>query len=163
MKKTSPLSYYQSLPKKRMGSGVIIRNKKGEILVLKTSYKDHWEIPGGVVEDNESPLQTAEREVYEEIGLKIKIKSCLVIHYRAGMKGQDENIMFVSDGGILTNLNKLKLDGKEIVEAKFVSFEQAVKLVGTRIGSRLSFCKQALKEKRTIYLESTKKMKPRAF
>lgn len=163
MKKTSPLSYYQSLPKKRMGSGVIIRNKKGEILLLKTSYKDHWEIPGGVVEENESPLQTAEREVYEEIGLKINIKSCLVIHYRAGMKDQDENIMFVSDGGILENLNKLKLDGKEIVEAKFVSFEKAVKLVGTRIGSRLPFCKQAIKEKRTIYLESIKKMKPTAF
>jgi 8-oxo-dGTP pyrophosphatase MutT (NUDIX family) len=87
MKKSSPLSYYQSLPKKRMGSGVIIRNKKGEILLLKTSYKDHWEIPGGGVEENESPLQAAEREVYEEIGLNIKIKSCLVIHYRAGMKG----------------------------------------------------------------------------
>jgi len=163
MKKSSPLSYYQSLPKKRMGSGVIIRNKKGEILLLKTSYKDHWEIPGGGVEENESPLQAAEREVYEEIGLNIKIKSCLVIHYRAGMKGQDENIMFVSDGGILENLNKLKLDGKEIVEAKFVSFEQATSLVGTRIGSRLPFCKQALKEKRTLYLESIKKMKATAF
>ncbi len=146
--------YLKSLPRKRMGSGVIIRNTKGEMLVLKTTYKDHWEIPGGVVEENESPRQTAERETLEEVGLAVTISRCLVIHYRASQGEQDENIMFAFDGGIISDIAELKLDGKEIAEAKFVSFQDAAPLVGERIASRLPACEQALKEKRTIYLES---------
>lgn len=163
MKKKLPMSYYRSLPKKRMASGVIIRNTRGEMLILKTTYKDHWEIPGGVIEENESPVAAAKREVLEELGIKIEIKNCLVIHYRAGQDGQDENIMFVFDGGILPKNKILKLDKKEISEARFVNYKTAAPLVGKRIASRLPFCKQALKEKRTIYLESINSMKPHAF
>lgn len=152
-------NYYKSLPRKRMGSGVIVRNKKGEILVLKTNYKNHWEIPGGVVEKNESPKQTAERETLEEIGIKLKISKCLVIHYRSAKDKQDENIMFVFDGGV-SKYDNLKLGSNEINEAKFVTWETAVKLVGKRIASRLPFCQLALKEKRTIYLESIGTIKP---
>lgn len=153
-------NYYKSLPRKRMGSGVIIRNPKGEILILKTTYKNHWEIPGGVVEKNESPRQTAEQEVLEEIGLTINIGSCLVIHYRSAQDKQDENIMFVFDGGVITDETKLRLSRKEISEAKFLSFKDAISLVGIRITSRLSYCEQALREKRTIYLESIGNIEP---
>lgn len=161
MNNTSISDYHKSLPKKRMGSGVIIRNEKGEILILKTTYKDHWEIPGGVVEENESPVQTAERETLEEIGVKLNIDFCLVMHYRSAQLGIDENIMFVFDGGLVKNIDQLKLDPKEIAEAKFISFNDALTLVGDRLGSRLPFCEQALKEKRTIYLESVGEMMPR--
>lgn len=152
-------NYYKSLPRKRMGSGVIVRNKKGEILVLKTNYKDHWEIPGGVVEKNESPKQTAERETLEEVGIKIKIFKCLVIHYRSALEKQDENIMFIFDGGI-SSFSNLKLDNNEISEARFVSWQEAIPMLGERIASRLLYCQQALKEKRTIYLESIDRINP---
>lgn len=157
------MSYYRSLPKKRMGSGVIIRNTKGEILILKTTYKKHWEIPGGVVEENESPKQTAARETFEELGIRIKINLCLAIHYRSAQHEQDENIMFVFDGGILPSNKIIKIDNKEISEAKFVNFKKASLLVGKRIASRLPYCEQALKKRKTIYLESIKTIKPIAL
>lgn len=160
MSKDIPMSYYKSLPRKRMASGVLIRNKDGNILILKTTYKDHWEIPGGVVEENESPIQAAEREVKEEIGLDIKIDLCLVIHYRNAQNKQDENIMFVFDGGIIDDINDLKLENKEISEGKFVSIQEAMFLVGERIASRLPFCERALREKKTIYLESIDAINP---
>lgn len=153
------MEYYKSLPRKRMGSGVIIRNSNGEILVLKTAYKDHWEIPGGVVEENESPKQTAERETKEEIGLAINIQHALVIHYRSAQDGQDENFMFVFDGGT-TDKTRFQLNDKEISEARFVSFQDAIPLVGERIASRLPYCEQALREKKTIYLESIDDLQP---
>lgn len=143
-----------------MGSGVIIQNPKGEILVLKTTYKDHWELPGGVVEANESPVQTAEREAKEEIGLAAKIQSCLVVHYRAAQGPQDENVMLIFYGGVIADTAQLKLDNKEISEAKFVSFKDAAPLLGERIASRLPACEQALKEKRAIYLESIEDIAP---
>lgn len=159
-KQKSQTDFYKSLPRKRMGSGVIIQNAKKEMLVLKTSYKEHWEIPGGVVEENESPKQTAEREVLEEIGLTINISACLVTHYRSARDEQDENFMFVFDGGIIDEKTKLKIDNKEIVETKFVSFQDALPLVGVKIASRLPYCEQALKARKTIYLESIDSLQP---
>ncbi len=56
--------------------GIIIENKKGEILLLKRSANvDHeqgkWENIGGKVEENENFEQAAHREVMEELGCKI--------------------------------------------------------------------------------------------
>lgn len=143
-----------------MASGVILWNLKGEILILKTTYKDHWEIPGGVVEENESPRQTAERETFEEIGLRLTLSKCLVIHYRSPQGDQDDSIMFVFDGGLWDESQKLVLDAREIAEARFLPIKEASKLVGERIASRLSFCLQARAENRTIYLESVTTFEP---
>lgn len=47
--------YLKTLPRKRMACGVLIFNEKNELLIVKNSYKDYWSIPGGVIEENESP------------------------------------------------------------------------------------------------------------
>lgn len=57
----------------------IIRNEKGEILVLKRSDQDDhkpgvWETPGGGVDTEEAPQKALEREVKEETGLAITVK-----------------------------------------------------------------------------------------
>ncbi len=67
--------YLKNLPRKRMASGVIFFNEAGEILIVKPSYKDHWSVPGGVIDKDESPRDAALREVKEEVGLDLK--SCV--------------------------------------------------------------------------------------
>jgi 8-oxo-dGTP pyrophosphatase MutT (NUDIX family) len=37
------------------------------VLLLEPTYKNDWEIPGGIIEDNESPKECCEREVFEEL------------------------------------------------------------------------------------------------
>lgn len=60
------------------GVGVMIFNKKGEILMQKRSqhkdfYPGFWTISvGGHVGKGETYEQAAEREIYEELGIKIK-------------------------------------------------------------------------------------------
>jgi len=39
------------------------------LLLLRTTYKPTWTLPGGCVEEGESPLQACFREVEEETGL----------------------------------------------------------------------------------------------
>jgi ADP-ribose pyrophosphatase YjhB (NUDIX family) len=54
------------------GGMVFRRNPKSreiEILLIQDA-KDRWTIPKGHIEENESPKQTAEREINEETGLK---------------------------------------------------------------------------------------------
>jgi len=51
---------------------VVIQNEKGELLVLFQKKWNCWVFPGGKIELNETPLQTAKREVWEETNLIIK-------------------------------------------------------------------------------------------
>ena len=70
-KNLSPEEHYKSLPKKRSGSSVLFLNEKGELLIVKPSYKSGWLPVGGTVDDSESPSVAAQRETREEIGLDL--------------------------------------------------------------------------------------------
>ena len=41
------------------------------LLILKPSFKSGWTLPGGTVDEGESPLVAGCREVTEEVGLKL--------------------------------------------------------------------------------------------
>ena len=73
------IAYFENLPKKRMAAGVVFFDANKNLLVVKPTYKDHWTIPGGVIEENESPYETCVREVKEEFGLEIKTLTFLVV------------------------------------------------------------------------------------
>ena len=55
-------------------ASVFVVDPKTKKLLLVFHKKFHkWVQPGGHIEDNETPEETASREVYEETGLKIKL------------------------------------------------------------------------------------------
>ena len=56
------------------GVRVIILNAEHKMLIVKQHHKekDIWLVPGGGIEDGESSFEAAEREVFEETGIKVK-------------------------------------------------------------------------------------------
>ena len=52
----------------------LIENEQGELLIVKAGYKDHWSLPGGIVDAGESPLEAAVREVKEEVDIQVDPK-----------------------------------------------------------------------------------------
>jgi 8-oxo-dGTP diphosphatase len=46
----------------------------GEVLLIYRSDEEYWEVPGGKVEDDESPTQAAVREAEEEIGVEVELE-----------------------------------------------------------------------------------------
>jgi 8-oxo-dGTP diphosphatase len=66
-------AYYAALPTKRVGAGLLCRDASGRVLLVRPTYKPSWEIPGGVVETDESPAAAVAREVREELGIALFI------------------------------------------------------------------------------------------
>lgn len=72
---------------KRYGD-CIIRNEKGELLLLQRSYQDDfepgkWCLPGGKIEEGESPLEAATRELWEETNLQCLLEGPIHQEQRA--------------------------------------------------------------------------------
>src|SRR5512139_1349190 len=97
------MDFYHSLPQKRMGAGCVFFDEQGRVLLVRPTYKPTWEIPGGVVEQNESPRDCCRREVREEIGLERQIGDLLVVDYNSPTEAKTESLMFIFNGGVLSS------------------------------------------------------------
>jgi RimJ/RimL family protein N-acetyltransferase len=51
------------LPRKRAISQMLVRDRAGRVLICRLTYKNDWDLPGGVVEVGESPQLAATREI----------------------------------------------------------------------------------------------------
>ena len=98
----SDLAAWQAtLPRKRMGAGVLVRDSDDRVLLVEPTYKPDWEIPGGTIELDESPRTGCAREVREELGLDLAVGRLLVFEWQPSAHDRTESLLFVYDGGVL--------------------------------------------------------------
>ncbi len=149
----SNLEYLQSLPKKRMGAGVLFRNHLGHALIVRPTYKTSLEIPGGIVEALESPKTCATRETLEELGSALPLGRLLVLDYH--LLETDEALMFIFDGGVLsdTQIQGIKLPEAELSEFFFTPRETLNSHLPSRLSQRLEMAFIALETGQTLCLE----------
>jgi 8-oxo-dGTP diphosphatase len=55
-----------------LAGSLIVRD--GKILLIYRKDEKHWEVPGGKVENDESPTEAAVREAREEIGVDVDLE-----------------------------------------------------------------------------------------
>jgi 8-oxo-dGTP pyrophosphatase MutT (NUDIX family) len=114
-------NWHNSLPAKPCGSAMICVNKNHEMLAVKASYKDHWSVPGGVVDEDESPQAAALRELQEEVNITLTSDQIQFVDvvYHHPHDGKKDFIHFLF---MATNVSDTpEPDMHEIVEAKWVS------------------------------------------
>ena len=94
-----------TLIKDKVGVGVsgVVLNQKGQVLLIQRNDSKAWSLPGGGVEDGESPDQAVVREIKEETGLDVGVIRLTGIYIRYLWK---KNLLFVYKcqvkGGVLT-------------------------------------------------------------
>lgn len=100
---------------------VIIRNNN-EILVVKNWFgSGQWDLPGGGIKIGEKPLETASREIQEELGISLIEPKLLteetLVHRQFGLLKRNHFVL--SDMGTVKDIST----SREISQYKWVSLE----------------------------------------
>jgi ADP-ribose pyrophosphatase YjhB (NUDIX family) len=131
------------LPRKTAAGGALIRDPAGRILFLEPTYKPTLDIPGGVVEYDESPYEACCREVKEEIGLDLEIGRLLVVDWVPANGPWCDALAFVFDGGVLDG-TALTLDPTEVRAHHFMTLAEATPKLRPSMARRLALAEQSL-------------------
>jgi len=148
--------YYQSLPGKRIGAGLICRDADGRVLLVQPTYKPTWEIPGGVVEAGESPAATVAREVREELGVELVVGRLLVVDWLPIRPPKTEGLMMQFDGGVLDNsvTPRFRLPSDELRDWCFFSADDLDEVLPDYMARRTRLALELATIGRSAYLES---------
>ncbi|MEM7336276.1 MAG: NUDIX hydrolase [Chloroflexota bacterium] len=148
--------YRNSLPKKRMGAGALIMDEDGRILLVEPTYKPVWEIPGGVVEQDESPRDCCQREVKEELGLSLPFEELLIIDYNTPTDAKSESLMFIFDGGTLKSsiIKQIKHDAEELESYQFFTPNHLPKAMTLSLKNRILAAWQVKVQGGNRYIEN---------
>lgn len=139
----------------RVAAGALFRDAAGRVLLVKPTYKDGWDIPGGYAHPGEAPLAACRREQLEELGRAWPVQSQPLVVDWAPAPGEGDKLLFVFDGGTLPDgaLDGVTLADGEIGDARLVEPEEFDAYLPDRLARRLRLALQAGEQRRTIYAE----------
>jgi 8-oxo-dGTP diphosphatase len=118
--------YWKALRPQVHGALVAIWNA-GEILLVKNSYVRYFSLPGGYVHRQETAREAAIRELLEETGVRAAPSDLqLALDVQHDWEGKREHIeIFDLD---LSHRPQIKVDNREVLEARFFTPQAALKL-----------------------------------
>ena len=96
-----------------------------ELLLVETSYRRCWSLPGGGIERGETAQQAAVRELTEEVGLRVRADQLLDPWQITERSPGGFNTVTIFTLPVQTR-PELKVDGLEIVAVHWLSREQAL-------------------------------------
>ena len=104
-----------------------ILEKNGKFLLVEENKKEcrgKWNVPAGGLVENESLIEGAKREIYEETGCKVEITGILEI---INMILEEINVVcFLFDTKIIGE--NIKADGEEISNVKWFTYEEIMNM-----------------------------------
>lgn len=143
----------RELPKKRVGAGVLIVDENLRILLVEPTYKETWEVPGGMVELDESPREAAKRECLEELGFKVEIGRLLSIDWVTQGRTPGDGLMLMYATGPV-DTSQINLPGEELHSWMWCDREDVLTRVKDFQAGRIFASLDALRDGTFIELEN---------
>lgn len=133
-----PEIYYARLASAYVTAGAVITDPEGRVLLVDPNYRDHWLLPGGTADENESPVAACAREVKEELGLDLPVGPLLFVGWRPAFGERPRpTVSFVFDGGTFDHPERIRLQEEELDDHRFFVPGEAVTRLGPG-GGRLA-------------------------
>jgi ADP-ribose pyrophosphatase YjhB (NUDIX family) len=153
-------AYYQSLPGKRIGAGLICRDAEDRVLLVEPTYKPTWEIPGGVVEAGESPAAAVARELREELGVELRVGRLLVVDWLPARPPKTEGLMMQFDGGVLDDsiTGRFRLPPDELADWRFFTPDELHDVLPDYMARRTRLALELASTGQSAYLEWGRRM-----
>ena len=124
------------LRKEKSCGCIIIKNEK--VLLVYEKNRNFWGFPKGHMEEGENEIETALREVKEEVGLDVEINAekRYVLNYIIREEIDKTTVLYVAE----PRNENVEMQESEIEDARWCFFEEAL--------NTLSFdnCKEVLKK-----------------
>lgn len=141
--------------RKRVAADVLIRDEAGRVLLVDPTYKEGWDLPGGMVEANEAPQKGALRELGEELGLTRVIGRPLVVEWAGAHGPWDDQIVFVFDGGVMSfdDIDGIRVSDVEIARWRFLSINDVREEMRDHVWRRVRSALDAVVDGAVRYLE----------
>ena len=139
----------------RLAAGAAIFDGLNQVMLVHPIYKDYWDIPGGYVESGESPRNACEREITEELGLRMQVGALLVVDW-APHPDEGDKLLFVFDGGRLSKDQEttIRLQSEELDSYSFHPGTELNRRLIPRLARRLTAAIAAREAGRVAYLEN---------
>lgn len=119
----------------RVAAGALFLDDQDRVLLVRPTYKETWDIPGGHVERGESPAAACRRELKEELGLDRKPRRLLAVDW-APSDSEGDKLLFLFDCGELGR-DRITLDDRELDRWEWVELARLDHYVIDRIARRI--------------------------
>ncbi|MCX5193280.1 NUDIX hydrolase [Streptomyces sp. NBC_00249] len=140
-------AYYAAQPAPLVAATGIVLDSRGRVLVLTPSYKEDLELPGGTVEDTETPEEGLARELKEELDLTVPVGRLLAVDScPPGALGRSI-VVHVHLVGPLSaeRIEAISFTDGEVTEAHWLTPQEADARLPARIAPRLRAALAALR------------------
>jgi 8-oxo-dGTP diphosphatase len=146
-------AWYAQMPTMFGAAAALFTNPVGQVLLVKPNYRDHWSLPGGILEHGEPPHEGCRREVEEELGLAITPGRLLVVGWSAPDQVRPRPaVHFVFDGGTLAADAPIRLQEDELDDYRFVAPADAPGYLPPNISARVAAAVRGRDTGTTAYL-----------
>ncbi len=145
----------ERLPRKRAIGQGLIRDAQGRVLLCQMTYKEAWDLPGGVVEPAESPRVGCLREVAEELGVELQSRGLVAINWMSPWRGWDDACTYLFDLGVhdVELPRRLHLQPTEIAAVHWCHLDEPLHQVGEATARLLRAVAGVTAEALPLYLE----------
>lgn len=151
---------YARQARKRVAADIVLTRPDGRVLVVDPAYKPGWDLPGGMIEEDESPTAGLGRELAEELGLEFGLLSptLAVVEWRPPGVGGADLVMFVFSADVDENqANAVRVLDPELVDLRWCSVDEARQLLAPMVGDLLDAALEARRSGCPVYLETVRR------
>ncbi|GAA3059561.1 NUDIX hydrolase [Kitasatospora albolonga] len=144
-----------SLPRSYTGSGCLLTDPDGRVLIVKAGYREHWQFPGGTVDRGEDGARCAARELEEETGIVREAGPLLAVAWTHPSEELDHPaVHFLFDLGTIAADTPVVLPEGELDDWRWAPVEEALELLGPSRSARLAGALAARADGRTRIVTS---------